>query len=164
MSNVGPGLAWASQHWWYGPGSRLGVIVTEHVRAGFGPGSSEIDQTTYKTYRDFLGYSSLFKENCIQSCSLCVFMTQSENKQLVLRTVTPFVRFELTRKLQRDCTRVYCSELRTELKMSLGNWVWFGSRNKLSLEFFGNFRSCSLLVILHKPKYKAAPSFVLGYL
>ena len=91
-------------------------------------------------------------------------MTHTENKQLVLRTVTPFVRFELTRELQWDCTCVYCSELRTELKMGLGNWDWFGSRNKLSLEFFGYFRSCPLLVILHKPKYKAGPSFILGYL
>jgi len=48
--------------------------------------------------------------------------------------------------------------------MSLGHWVWFGSRNKLSLEFFGYFLTCPLLAELHKTKYKAAPSFVLGYL
>lgn len=77
-----------------------GLIVTEHVRAGFGPGSSEINQTSYKTYRDFLGYSPLFKEKYIRNCFHSMFVTQSENKQLVLRTVTPFVSFELTRELQ----------------------------------------------------------------
>ena len=75
-------------------GFRPGPDTTEHGRAGIGPGSSEADQTLYKTFRAVLA-NDLIKESYICSCFRCMFVTQSENKQLVQRTVTPFVRCKL---------------------------------------------------------------------
>ena len=89
-------------------GFRPGPHTREHVLVVFGTGSSETNQTFYETFRAFFSHSLLLKEkyDSISSCVHCLFVTQSVNKQPVQRTVTQFVRCELTSALQWDCTCV----------------------------------------------------------